>query len=70
LTTKYTIADRLDHLPECLTTEQLQERDFGGADAIFLAYIIHPEDGGLDVLFSSKDGQTGKELSDLELFKI
>lgn len=45
-------------------------RDDGLTDALLLASIIYPSDGSLSVMLMSKDGRTGKELADLELFKV
>lgn len=44
--------------------------DQGLTDALLLASIIYPPDGSLSVMFLSKDGRTGEELADIELFKV
>jgi len=45
-------------------------KGWGATDALFAASILYPEDGSLSIYFLSKDGRTGKELSDNEWFKV
>lgn len=42
----------------------------GGADALVVASIVRPPDGSLSLAFLSKEGSTGEEVSDSELFKV
>lgn len=42
----------------------------GGTDALLLASVLYPPDGSLSVCFLSKDGRTGEEMEDSELFKV
>lgn len=57
--------------PEGISKKELEAKgNVGGCDAIFFASILFPPDGSYSLLFSSKDGRTGTELSDDEWFKI
>lgn len=42
---------------------------YGGCDAILVHSILHQPDGGRSELTASLDGDTGKPLTDNELFK-
>jgi hypothetical protein len=69
----YRLKYRLDHHPEGFTKEEAQEageEGFGSCDKAVLISIIEPEDGSLSTLFLSKDGNTGEELTEREMFKI
>lgn len=68
----YRILYRLDPKPEGLTKEQAKaaaEEGFGACDKAILFSIIEPEDGSLSTLILSRDGKTGEELDDFDLFK-
>lgn len=67
----YHLAYQAESHPEGISKEELEARgNVGGCDAIFFASILFPPDGSYSLLFSSKDGRTGEELSDDEWFKI
>jgi hypothetical protein len=41
----------------------------GACDAVVILSLLYPEDGSFSMLPMSRDGRTGEELSDAELFK-
>lgn len=41
----------------------------GACDAVILLSLLYPEDGSFSLLIASKDGRTGDEVSDAEIFK-
>ncbi len=51
------------------TKEHLKNNDYGGTDALILHSIIYPEDGSRSEVIASKDGRTGEDLDDSEVFK-
>jgi hypothetical protein len=68
----YKVTEVVAH-PEGITAEQAHElakTGFGTCDAVLIASILYPADGSYSVYFIPRDGRTGKDLSDLEMFKV
>ena len=60
--------------PEGLTREQIDEMqekdpDLGACDALVMFSLLYPEDGSYSWLMIPRDGRTGKDLSDAEVWK-
>lgn len=51
------------------TREEIYAKEAGGTDALLYASIICPEDGSYSIVWFSKDGRTGEELTEKEIFK-
>lgn len=65
----YKILYKLEHNEKGVPGSEVPE-GMGATDALFAASILYPPDGSLSVMFFSKDGRTGKELEDIEWFKV
>lgn len=59
----------LEEHPEGVPVERIPE-GMGACDAALFASIMYPKDGSLSVYFIGADGRSGKELEDLEWFKV
>lgn len=55
---------------EGYSKEDATEEFHGLCDAMMVVSIIRPEDGGYSQLTMSADGQTNKELTEKDIFKV
>lgn len=53
-----------------LTADQVRAQNEGACDAVVIFSLIYPADGSFSSLLLSKDGRTGEELTDKELWKV
>lgn len=66
---KYKIVYKIDIKPEGVTKEDVPDGD-GATDAIAIFSILRGADGGVSYAFATCDGDTGKELSSPDEFKL
>lgn len=66
---RYPIRYTVDRRPDGWTKEELDADDAGGCDAVIVHSLIYPPDGSRSEMLLSRDGRTGEELSDIEVFK-
>ena len=52
-----------------LTADEIMAMGRGGCDAMILLSMLYPADGSFSLLVVSKDGRTGDEVTDAEIFK-
>lgn len=67
---KYRLKYRFDAEVGSFDKSEARTKDDGLSDALVLFSLIYPGTGEFSQMFVSKDGRTGKNLADKELFKV
>jgi hypothetical protein len=66
----YHVSYSMEVHPEGISKEELQAKNRGGSDALFVVSILYPPDGSYSAMIRSVDGRTGEEMTDKEFFKL
>lgn len=66
---RYKISYDVDVKIGSFTKDELRASKRGGTDAFFFLSMLYPEDGSFSLAVASRDGATGEEATDDELFK-
>lgn len=65
---RYHVTYDVELYPEGIETEEISP-DHGACTAILVGSLLYPEDGSYSAMFVAKDGRSGGDLGDAEIWK-